>query len=36
MFVRNVSLYLKPNTITEFVQTMDSEIILTLATILSG
>ena len=27
MFVRNVSLYLKPNTITEFVQAMDSEII---------
>ena len=27
MFVRNVSLYLKPNTITEFVQTMDGEII---------
>lgn len=27
MFVRNVSLYLKPNTITEFVQAMDTEII---------
>jgi hypothetical protein len=27
MFVRNVSLYLKPNTIAEFVQAMDSEII---------
>ncbi|MFZ0862628.1 MAG: hypothetical protein WCA27_21750 [Candidatus Sulfotelmatobacter sp.] len=30
MFVRNVSLYLKPNTITEFVQAMNSEIILLL------
>ena len=27
MFVRNVSLYLQPNTITEFVQAMDTEII---------
>ena len=25
MFVRNVSLYLKPNTITEFVQAMNSD-----------
>ena len=27
MFARNISLYLKPHTITEFVQTMDSEIV---------
>ncbi len=27
MFVRNVSLTLKPNTITEFVKAMDSEIV---------
>jgi heme-degrading monooxygenase HmoA len=27
MFVRNVSLYLKPDTLSEFVKTMDSEIV---------
>lgn len=27
MFVRSISAYLKPNTITEFVKTMNSEIV---------
>lgn len=27
MFVRNISLYLKPNTLNEFTKTMDSEIV---------
>ncbi len=27
MFVRSISAYLKPNTITEFVKTMESEIV---------
>jgi hypothetical protein len=27
MFVRNVSIHLKPNTLTEFTKTMDCEVI---------